>query len=304
MHRSVLLKEVLEYLAPQRGEVFLDCTVNGGGHAEAIAEFLGEKGVVVGIDEDQDALEAAKKRLEGTPPKKHLYLGNFRNLDRALQQFSLAETDMILFDLGLSSRQLELSGRGFSFQRDEPLLMTFTAAPREDDRLTAEEIVNEWDEENIATILESYGEERFAKRIARAIVSARSAAGSVAKNGKIERAHALAEIVKDAIPLRYRKGKTHPATKTFQAIRMAVNDEVRALKEGLAKAWKALAPGGRMAVISFHSREDRIVKNFFKKLSAENEGKILTKKPLSPSRAEARENPRSRSAKLRVMVKE
>lgn len=174
--------------------------------------------------------------------------------------------------------------------------MTFSADPKKSP-FTASEIVNEWDEENIATILQGYGEEKFAKRIARAIVRAR-AEKKMATSGE------LAEIVWNAVPAGYRTGKTHPATKTFQAIRMAANDELGALDEGLEKAWRALARGGRIAVISFHSGEDRRIKNFFREKEKSGEGRILTKKPIVPSEEEIRKNKKSRSAKLRAIEKQ
>ncbi|MCI0542632.1 16S rRNA (cytosine(1402)-N(4))-methyltransferase RsmH [bacterium] len=304
MHPSVLVKEILENLAPKEGEVFLDCTINGGGHSYEISRFLGETGVLVGIDEDVNALSLAEDRLKSIPVKKFFFQGNFRNLDRALEEFGIPQANKILFDLGLSSNQLEESGRGFSFQKDEPLLMTFSASSfsstlqdiQNAQKLTAGDIVNSWDEENIATIIESYGEERFAKRIARAIVFAR-------ESKAIATTKELAEIIENAVPARYRMRKIHPATRSFQALRIAVNDEIGALKEGLAKAWDALSIEGRIAVISFHSIEDRIVKNFFKEKKESREGKILTRKPITPSREEEVENKKSRSAKLRVIEK-
>ncbi len=294
MHKSVLLKEVLSTLDPKPGEVFLDGTINGGGHSEAVCSVLGAKGTLVGIDEDSDALQAAEKRLSTCKTKKIFFEGNFRNLDSALDSHGIKTADKVLFDLGLSSRQLEISGRGFSFQNEEPLLMTFSSTPS--GAFTAEDVVNEWGEENIAVILESYGEECYAKQIAKAIVAARG-------RKKIETSRELALIVKEAVPAKYRNGKTHPATKTFQAIRMAVNDELAAISMGLEKAWERLAPGGRIGVISFHSLEDRIVKNFFRERDRSGEGVLITKKPIAPSREEVQENPRSRSSKLRVIQK-
>lgn len=295
MHASVLPDEVVERLALREGEVFVDCTINGGGHSERAVKLLGKSGVLVGIDLDEDALNAAKWRLRTLRAKKYFFQGNFRNLDQALKKFHINKADKILFDLGLSSRQLENSRRGFSFREDELLLMTFSADSSKT-AFTASEIVNEWDEENIATILLSYGEERFAKRIARAIVDARG-------RKRIETSRELSEIVREAVPRGYRKGKIHPATKTFQAIRMTVNDELQALDEGLEKAWKFLAQNGRMAVISFHSLEERVVKNFFRKKEKDGEGKRITKKAITPTREEVLKNPRSRSAKLRVIEK-
>lgn len=295
VHKSVLLKEVLEYLKPQQGEIFLDGTINGGGHSEAICSILRVTGVLVGIDEDEDALRAAEERLAPCKAEKHFFKGNFRSLDTILDSYGIEKADKILFDLGLSSRQIEISGRGFSFQKDEPLLMTFSSTPC-DSLFTAEQIVNEWKEENIAVILENYGEERHAKRIAKAITTARG-------KKRIATSRELAEIIENALPTRYQNGRIHPATKTFQAIRMTVNDEVQALYGGLEKSWNRLASNGRIAVISFHSVEDRIVKNFFRERERSAECEILTKKSITPSREEMIENPRSRSAKLRAARK-
>lgn len=295
MHTSVLPDEIVHLLDPKEGEVFVDCTINGGGHSERIGEMLGESGVLVGIDLDQEALTAARERLKRLPVKKLYFQGNFRNLDHALKKFRIGQADKILFDFGLSSRQLEDSGRGFSFQKDEPLIMTFSVHS-EKAAFTAEEIVNEWEEENITAILVSYGEERFAKRIARAIVLAR-------EKKKIKTSRELAEIAREAVPSQYRRGKIHPATRVFQAIRMAVNDELRALDEGLEKAWNVLSQNGRIAVISFHSLEDRMVKNYFRKKEKEGEGTRVMKKAIRPAREEILKNPRSRSAKLRVIEK-
>jgi 16S rRNA (cytosine1402-N4)-methyltransferase len=208
-----------------------------------------------------------------------------------------------MLDLGLSSDQFETSGRGFSFQKNEPLLMTFKENLGPED-LTAKQIVNTWDEENIADIIYGYGEERYSRKIAKGIVGARAVK-------PIETTFDLVEIIKNSTPSRYAHGKIHPATRTFQALRITVNDEINALKEGLEKGWERLAPGGRMAVISFHSIEDRIVKHFYKSKewmekadgTSERTANIITKKPITASHQEISENPRSRSAKLRIIEK-
>jgi 16S rRNA (cytosine1402-N4)-methyltransferase len=205
----------------------------------------------------------------------------------------------ILLDLGISSDELENSGRGFTFQKDEPLLMTMGDPAKYP--FTAATIVNSWKEEDIANVIFGYGEERYARRIARAIVTYR-------EKKIIETSGELAEIVKSAVPrfgrsFNGRPAKIHPATKTFQALRIAVNDELGALKEGLTKGYERLAPGGKMVVISFHSLEDRIVKNFFKALADDSNAKIITKRPIIASPQEIAENPRSRSAKLRILQK-
>jgi 16S rRNA (cytosine1402-N4)-methyltransferase len=247
---------------------------------------------LIGIDIDADAIGRAKSRI--ATPNAAFFQENFRNIDKVLDQAGVRHVDGILFDLGLSSDQIEESGRGFSFKANEPLLMTMKKDPSATD-LTAREIVNSWEEESIADIIYGYGEDRFARRIAKAIVQARV-------HQPIETAEQLSNIVASAVP-RFGFKKINPATKTFQAIRIAVNDELGALKEALPKAFRRLNPGGRIAVISFHSLEDRIVKRFFKERSDAGEGRLITKKPITPSPQEIAENPRSRSAKLRIIEK-
>lgn len=296
VHASVLLHEVIEGLAVKDGETFVDMTTNGGGHSSVICPFLGEKGTLIGIDADANALEKAKEKLSGCKAAVHLVPENFRNISSVLKALEREKVDKVLFDLGLSSNELENSGRGFSFQKDEPLLMTFSNDPSKV-TFTAEDIVNTWDEENIATILSGYGEERFAKRIAERIVEARAMQ-------KIHTTKELVGIIQLAVPGWYRSArKIHFATKTFQALRMAVNDEIRALEEALNGAWEALSPRGRIAVISFHSMEDRLVKKFFKEKASEGKGRLLTKKPIVPGEEELRNNKRARSAKLRIIEK-
>jgi len=295
-HISVLLHEVIEGLAVKTGETFIDMTVNGGGHSSEIAPLLWKTGMLLGIDADSSAVVRAGQKLKDAPCKVHLVTDNFRNIKKIIADLKITKVNKILFDLGLSSHELESSGRGFSFQKDEPLLMTF---PSDTSKVpfTATDIINTWDEENIASIIEGYGEERFAKRIAKRIIDARTMQ-------KIRTTQELVEIIASAVPSWYRNGrKTHFATKTFQALRMTVNDEIRALEEGLADAFEILAPGGRIAVISFHSREDRIVKRYFRDIAHDGKGSILTKKPIVPSEEEMRKNKRSRSAKLRIVKK-
>lgn len=293
MHIPVLLHEVVEGLAVQGGETILDGTVGGGGHSEAICASEAGKATIICLDADEDAIERSRERLSKAPCTFKFMQANFRNLDTALLELGISKVDRILFDLGLSSYQLaDDSGRGFSFRGNEPLAMTFSKTPSTDE-LSAERIVNEWDEENIATIIESYGEERAAKKIAAAIVRERLLR-------PIRTTAELRGIIERALP---RRGKLHPATKTFQALRMTVNDELRALKEGLEKGWRVLGAEGRFAVISFHSHEDRCVKRFFREKAKREEGKIITKKPTVPSKEEVAANPRARSAKLRIIEK-
>ena len=296
VHISVLLHEVIENLNLEKGDIFVDMTVNGGGHSSAIAPLLGKDGILIGIDADPTALVRGAKKLKDSPAKVHLVADNFRNLKQILANLKIEKVNKILFDLGLSSHELESSGRGFSFQKDEPLLMTF---PTDSTKVsfTASDIVNTWDEDNIASILEGYGEERFAKRIARRIVEVR-------KMQEIKTTQELVDIIKNAVPGWYRSGrKAHFATRTFQALRMTVNDEIRALDEALNAAWDVLAPNGIIAVISFHSMEDRMVKKFFKEKSHGGGATLITKKPIVPSEEELEMNRRARSAKLRVIKK-
>lgn len=292
IHKPVLLNEIIEGLDVQNGDVILDATVNGGGHASEIARRFKGLVTLIGLDLDIDALSRADKNISG---KKILLNYNFRNLDQALHEAQILKVDKVLFDLGLSSDQLHNSGRGFSFQKDEPLLMTLSKTAKRD-AFTAKDIVNKWDSENIAAIIKGYGEERYAKRIANHIVRRREISA-------IKTSAELAEIIKVAVPTKDRFQRIHPATKTFQALRIAVNDELEALKEGLGKAFDHLNSNGRIAVISFHSLEDRIVKHFMKNLIKKKLGRTLTKKPLKAGEEETKNNPRSRSAKLRIIEK-
>lgn len=292
MHIPVLLQEVVSGLQARKGEVILDATVGGGGHSEALCKSVGNGATFICLDADKDAIDRSRERLTGCGCSFLFYETNYRHLDVALSALGVSGINRALFDLGLSSFQLEESGRGFSFMRDEPLLMTFGKEAGEE-TLTAHTLVNEWSEETLATILESYGEERQAKRIAARIVESR-------KQKPIATTSELASIVLSVVK---KKGKIHPATKTFQALRIAVNDEFQGLKEGLRKAWDALLPEGRIAVISFHSMEDRVVKNFFREQGRQGAGTVITKKPLVPGEKERNENPRSRSAKLRIIEK-
>ncbi len=295
-HIPVLLKEIIENLDIKESDVVLDGTINGGGHSEAFCEKLGKDGILVGIDQDTEALTRASERLSGYKCVISLRQENFRNLDKVLDELEIEKIDKALFDLGMSSDQLESSGRGFSFMKDEPLLMTFNPNPKEAD-ITAKEIINNWNEENIADVIYGYGDERFARRIAKGIVEAR-------KENEIKTTTDLVEIVKKSVPVPYRIGRrTHFATKTFQALRTVTNDEIRSAREGVEKALNRLNKGGRVAVITFHSIEDRMVKLFFREKKVEGVCKILTKKPIVPGDEEVKQNPRARSAKLRIVEK-
>ncbi|MDP9249394.1 MAG: 16S rRNA (cytosine(1402)-N(4))-methyltransferase RsmH [bacterium] len=300
VHRTVLLNETIEGLnLPARAggsekPTVIDCTFGGGGHSQAICEkYPGVK--IFALDQDKSVWEKAQMKFEKFGKKCDVTFlnANFRDVAKLRD---MPQADGIIFDLGLSSDQLENSERGFSFIRREPLLMTMKENPSPED-LTAEDIVNTWSEKSLADIIYGYGEERFSRRIARAIVERR-------QEKKIETTRDLVEIIEGSVPAAYRRGKRHCATKTFQALRMAVNDELGALKDGLGGAFEKLKPGGRMAVISFHSLEDRIVKNFYKEKKAEGEAVLINKKPIIPSESETKENPRSRSAKLRILQKQ
>ena len=280
-HEPVLLAEVLNFLAPAPGKVIVDATVGTGGHAEALLSF-GAK--VVGIDQDPESLRIATSRLSPFQDRFFPVRGNFRSLLALLRELGVDKVDGVLFDLGLSSWHLSQAERGFSFQKEGPLDMRMDP----DNPITAEKLVNELSERELARILREYGEERYAERIAKAIV----------KNRPIKTTTELARTVAACYPPRpYR---IHPATRTFQALRIAVNDELSALAEALPQALEALKPGGVICVISFHSLEDRIVKNFFRREAQVRRLSVLTKKPVRPSAEEISRNPRARSAWLRA----
>lgn len=286
MHKSVLLHESVETLDLAEGKTFLDGTLGGGGHSREVLHRF-PKGVrVIGLDQDPAVAKAMADKLEGL----EVATENFRNLDQALKELKVEKVDAILLDLGISSDQIEARGRGFSFQRDEPLDMRMSAQG-----LQASDILNSWDEHAIELVLRGFGEERASKKIAREIVERREGKPFRTTNDLVEAVL--------AVKPRHPRDKIHPATKTFQALRIATNDELTALEEGLAKGFAALNPGGRFAVISFHSLEDRIVKNFFRDRAKEGAAELIVKKPIVPSVEEIKGNPRSRSAKLRVIRK-
>lgn len=299
LHESVLLKEVIEGLNLVAGDVYLDATLGAGGHMEKVWQTLKERVTLLGIDADSMAIEIARERLDLLGAKPKLAVLNFRQIAKVPEIFSISP-NKILFDLGWRKDQFESlvegEGRGFSFQKDEPLLMTFTKEI-ELETLTAYEVVNNWAESSLADVIYGYGEEKYARRIAKAIVTARAIK-------PIQTSMQLAEIVKGAVPFFYRFQKIHPATKTFQAIRIAVNDELGALQKGLQDGFALLGEGGRLAVISFHSLEDRIVKNFFRDRQVQGEALLYNKKPIIPTEDEINKNPRSRSAKLRILIKQ
>ena len=292
-HVAVLLTEVLEALRPASGGIYVDGTIGAGGHAEAILEASSPDGVLLGVDADSSALAIAAARLARFGPRLRLVQQNYRDIDAVLAQTHLPPPSGVLLDLGVSSMQLDHAARGFSFQADGPLDMRMDPTQG---RPTAAQLVNALPERELADLIYRFGEERHSRRIARVVVERRARA-------RFETTGDLARVVAGAVPgPGWRTGRgIHPATRTFQALRIAVNDELAGLEEALPKAAAALAPGGRLAVISFHSLEDRIVKQFMR--GAGNSLRILTKKPLVPSSDEQRANPRSRSAKLRVAEK-
>lgn len=293
MHTSVLLQESIDGLNLSPGKIALDGTLGGGGHSLLIANKISPNGFLIALDRDPVALKRGGERLKDSNCKFEILNENFRNLDRALLKTGIRKADAILLDIGVSSFQFDDEGRGFSFRKDEPLSMAMEGESAE---LTAYDVVNEWSEESLADIIYGYGEEKFARRIAKAVLDKR-------ERSSIKTTGELAEIIKSAYPAKLRNGKIHPATKTFQAIRIAVNDELGSLSEALPKAVEALSVGGRLAVISFHSLEDRIVKNFFKEAEKESKVRIITKKPIVPCEEEEKSNPRARSAKLRIAEK-
>lgn len=299
MHISVLTEEVVNGLNIREDDVVLDGTLGGAGHSKRICSRLGKRGVLIGIDADDSAIERAKKILSECPCQVILNRSNFRYLDTIIGQHNVSHVSKVIFDLGVSSFQISApetgkGSRGFSFQRDEPLVMTFEEHPG--DKLTAAQLLAVGTEQQLETIISRYGEEKYSRRIARAIVEQR-------EKKPIETTLELVEVIRGATPTVYHQRRTHFATKTFQAVRMAVNDELSALEEGLEKGFNVLTSGGRIAIISFHSLEDRIVKNFFRDRERERVAKRITKKPIRPSQEEIERNPRARSAKLRILEK-
>jgi 16S rRNA (cytosine1402-N4)-methyltransferase len=288
-HESVLLHEAVAGLLMKEDDVVVDATLGGAGHFSALLGKLGDKGVMIGIDADKEAVERAKVAGEGAKARVLLASDNFRNLNAILDGFHIEKIDKSLFDLGWSGYQLS-RGRGFSFKTDEPLLMTY-GEPEEGK--TAADAVNTLSEEALANVIYEFGEERFSRAIAKGIVRARSKKPIVSTAG-------LSAIILDSTPRSYHHGRIHPATRTFQALRIYVNDEYGAFTDGITSAIARTNPGGRIAVLTFHSAEDRIVKNLFKDAAAKGQGTIITKKPIAPSYEEVRANPRARSAKLRI----
>lgn len=284
IHIPVLLQQVLEFLSPKPNQNFIDATAGEGGYTKEILKLNSPGGKVVAIDWNIDAIEELKINL----PSKRLIpvCGNFSDLEKIVSSSGAKEIHGIVFDLGLSKFLLEKSGRGFSFRKDEPLKMNFD----KESKKTAEQIINHYSEEDLEKLFRDYGQERFSKRIAEAIVRARPIVSSFE----------LAKIIEKAVPS---KQNIHPATRIFQALRIAVNDEFGNLKKALPEAINLIAKDGRVAVVSYHSLEDKIVKNIFREEAKMKKVEILTKKPVGPGRDEIKKNPSSRSAKLRVVKK-
>ena len=290
-HRSVLMREVLEFIAPKDGEIILDATAGAGGHAEALLAAAEVR--LVALDADRSAIAAVRARLARFGARATVIEANFSDAQRALSSAGISHVDKALFDLGWNRGQL-YAGRGFSFMQNEPLRMSYGDTPASG--FTARDILNSWSEEALADVFFGYGEERYARRIARAIVEVR-------RRHPLETTFELVAIIESAVPAGYRHGRLHFATKTFQSLRIAVNDELRRLDRGVRGVWNILDEGGRIAVISFHSTEDRIVKRLFQEFTRESGGHLLMKKPLAASRDEIAENPSARSAKFRVIEK-
>lgn len=305
-HVSILLKECMDGLDIKPDGIYVDGTLGGGGHTFKLIQFIGD-GKVIGIDQDQDALEAATKRLSIFGDKFIPVHDNFSNILDVLETLEIKKIDGFLLDLGVSSYQLDEAERGFSYMNDGQLDMRMN----QEDELTAYEVVNTYSEDELTRIIREYGEENWANRIAKFIVEARS-------EKPIETTYELVDIIKNAIPASARKDGPHPAKRTFQAIRIEVNNELKIIEKTIEDAVSAMNRGGRVAIITFHSLEDRIVKNTFKKLAQgcicppefpvcicnnKPKVKIISRKPILPSDREVLDNPRARSAKLRIAEK-
>ena len=289
IHKPVMLAEVMKYLKAKPGDVVVDCTVGGGGHSKAICEQIKPKGRLIGVDQDKEAIDRTDNNLREFKGLYSLINDNFQNLNNILDNLKITKVDGILFDLGLSLFQIETPQRGFSFRHNGPLDM------RMDKRISlkASELINRLSQNEIGDILRTYGQEPFSNAIARHIVRAR-------KKSFINTTAQLAEIIIKAVPPKQRYRRINPATRTFQALRIVVNRELEVLEEALSKAVTYLNSAARICVISFHSLEDRIVKNQFKQYSRQGIVRIINKKPIVTSYPEIAGNPRSRSAKLRV----
>ena len=304
VHKSVLLDETVNGLNIKPDGIYVDGTLGGGGHAYEVCRRLGDKGSIVGIDQDAAAIEAAGNRLKDFGEKVTIVRSNYCDMKSQLQKLGIDKVDGIVLDLGVSSYQLDTAERGFSYREDAPLDMRMDTRQK----MTARDIVNDYEEMELYRVIRDYGEDKFAKNIAKHIVAAR-------KVKPIETTGELTEIIRASIPMKYQKKSGHPAKRTFQAIRIELNRELEVLKDSLDDMIDLLNPGGRLCIITFHSLEDRIVKSAFRKnenpctcpsdfpvcvCGKVSKGSILTRKPILPSEEEMEENSRAKSAKLRI----
>ena len=304
VHKSLLLNETIDGLNIQPDGIYVDGTLGGGGHAYEVCRRLGDKGSIVGIDQDAAAIEAASARLKDFGEKVTIVRSNYCDMKSKLHELGIDKVDGIVLDLGVSSYQLDTAERGFSYREDAPLDMRMDTRQK----MTARDIVNDYEEMELYRVIRDYGEDKFAKNIAKHIVAAR-------KVKPIETTGELTEIIRASIPMKYQKKSGHPAKRTFQAIRIELNRELEVLKDSLDDMIDLLNPGGRLCIITFHSLEDRIVKSAFRKnenpctcpsdfpvcvCGKVSKGSILTRKPILPSEEEMEENSRTKSAKLRI----
>lgn len=292
LHTSVLPKEAIDLLDVHSNGSYIDCTLGGGGHTRSLLEQSAPNGRVLAFELDEETIEKTGKALKSFGKRLTIVRANFRAIGSIARQNGFDQVDGIIYDLGLSIDLLKDRGRGFSFLADEPLDMRFDA----DAQFIAKDLVNSWTEKEIADTIFQFGEERYSRRIAKSIVEAR-------KKKRITTTGELTALIEKSVPGPYRRGRIHCATRTFQAIRIAVNDELGALEKSLEVAFDLLAPNGRIAVISFHSLEDRIVKHAFRAHAIAKRARLLTKKPIIPTPEEQASNPASRSAKLRGISK-
>lgn len=303
-HKSVLLKETIDGLNIKPEGIYVDGTLGGGGHSYEVCARLGEKGSIIGIDQDEAAIEAAGVRLKDFGEKVTIVRSNYCKMKSKLHELGIDKVDGIMLDLGVSSYQLDTAERGFSYREDAPLDMRMDTRQK----VTARDIVNDYSEMELYRVIRDYGEDKFAKNIAKHIVNARGKCS-------IETTGQLTEIVRRSIPMKYQKKSGHPAKRTFQAIRIELNDELNVLRESLDDMIDILNPGGRLCIITFHSLEDRIVKSAFRKnenpctcpsdfpvcvCGKVSKGSIITKKPILPGAEEVEQNSRAKSAKLRI----
>ncbi|OGZ02075.1 MAG: 16S rRNA (cytosine(1402)-N(4))-methyltransferase [Candidatus Liptonbacteria bacterium RIFOXYC1_FULL_36_8] len=289
MHKPVLVSEVLEFLDPQNGEFFIDATAGAGGHTKAILEKLGKDGKIIAIEWNKHSADLLKSNLENTN-NLEIICGNYADIPEIISEKKISQVDGLLADLGFSSDELENSGRGFSFKKDEPLLMTYS-----DNSIPVYEILRKISEIELADIIRNFSNEKYAKRIAHAIKE------EIKRNPHLSSLE-LAEVIKKSVPGNYEMRRINPATRTFQALRIYANKELKNLEKLLLSLPKILQSGGRAVFISFHSLEDKLVKNYFRKYAKEKIAKILTKKPVTVGSDELGQNIRSRSAKLRAIM--